>query len=149
MVTTRQIIDILLIEDDPNDAELAVRELKKHNLINNIIHLKNGDDAINYFFEGNNIKDCDFPKIILLDLKLPKIPGSEVLRQLKSNVNTKNIPVIVMTSSKENRDLQECYSLGANSYIVKPVEFDSFAKVVKEVGLYWMITNTPHISFRH
>lgn len=143
MITHKEIVDILLVEDDPNDAELTIRELTKHNLINNITHIKNGDDAINYFFSGNEIKDFSCPRMILLDLKLPKIPGSEVLRQLKANIDTQSIPIVVMTSSKENRDLEECYSLGANSYIVKPVEFDSFANVVKEVGLYWILINTP------
>jgi two-component system, response regulator len=141
MIEQRKIVDILLIEDDPNDAELAIRQLNKHNLVNCIIHLKDGDAALSYFFDEGRVKDFDRPKVILLDLKLPKISGIEVLRHLKANPNTKKLPVIVMTSSQQQSDLTECYELGVNSYIVKPVEFTNFAKVIREVGLYWLLVN--------
>ncbi|MBI3520461.1 MAG: response regulator [Bacteroidetes bacterium] len=138
--------DILLIEDNMHDAELAIRALKKNNLANNLIHLKDGAEAIDYIFgEGNfsgrNLEDI--PKVILLDLKMPKVNGIEVLARLKSDERTRKIPVVILTSSKEDPDIQTCYDLGANSYVVKPVEFTEFVKVVSDLGLYWMIINQP------
>ena len=137
-------VEILLVEDNDNDAELALRALKKNNIVNNIIHLKDGPEAIDYVFskgefEGRGIENT--PKIILLDLKLPKLTGLEVLKAIKSDERTKMIPVIMLTSSKEEPDIEKAYLLGANSYIVKPVEFDRFIDAMKNVGYYWMLIN--------
>jgi two-component system, response regulator len=141
-------LDILLIEDSMNDAEMAMRALKKDNLINRILHLQDGSLALQFLFgtgkyEGRNVHNK--PKVILLDLKMPKVDGIEVLKQIKSHDLTKQIPVVVLTSSKENPDVEKCYELGVNSYIVKPVEFENFTKAVTEVGLYWTLFNHfPH-----
>ena len=137
-------LDILLIEDNMNDAEMAMRALKKGNLVNRILHLQDGSLALQFLFgtgkyEGRNVNNK--PKVILLDLKMPKVDGIEVLKQLKSHDLTKQIPVVVLTSSKENPDVEKCYELGVNSYIVKPVEFENFTKAVTEVGLYWTLFN--------
>lgn len=137
-------IEIILIEDNQDDARLAIRELKKNNLANNLIHLKDGEEAMNYFFGSDNTKKTDkkkLPKLVLLDLKMPKVSGIEVLRELRKNEFTKSIPVVVFTSSLEERDISESYELGVNSYIVKPVDFLKFAEVIKEVGLYWLLIN--------
>jgi CheY-like chemotaxis protein len=141
-------VEILLIEDNMNDAELAIRALRKANINNHLIHLKNGAEALEFLFgtgkfEGRDISNK--PKVILLDLKMPKVDGLEVLAQIKANELTKPIPVVVLTSSKEHPDIKRAYSLGANSYIVKPVEFDEFTKVITELGLYWLIKNQPHV----
>lgn len=141
--------DILLIEDNMHDAELAIRSLKKNNLINNLIHLKDGAEAIDFLFgegsfSGRNVEEV--PKVILLDLKMPKVNGIEVLTRLKSDERTKKIPVVILTSSKEDPDIQTCYGLGANSYVVKPVEFSEFAKAVSDLGMYWMLINQPPIN---
>jgi CheY-like chemotaxis protein len=139
-------IEILLVEDNPDDAELTLRALRKHNLANRVCHVKDGEEALDYIFgtgshAGRDINDP--PRVILLDLKLPKVDGIEVLRRIKSDGKTRCTPVVVLTSSHEDRDLAECYRLGANSYIVKPVEFDSFIKTVTELSLYWMLLNKP------
>jgi CheY-like chemotaxis protein len=139
-------VEILLIEDNPNDAELTMRSFKKNNITNNVLHLKDGAAALEFLFgsgefAGRNVNNK--PKVILLDLKMPKVDGVEVLQKIKANDNTKSIPVVVLTSSKEDPDIQRCYMLGANSYIVKPVDFDSFQKVVTQLGLYWMLLNQP------
>lgn len=139
-------VEILLIEDNPNDAELTMRSFKKNNITNNVLHLKDGAAALEFLFAsgefaGRNVNNK--PKVILLDLKMPKVDGVEVLQKIKANENTKSIPVVVLTSSKEDPDIQRCYMLGANSYIVKPVDFDSFQKVVTQLGLYWMLLNQP------
>jgi two-component system response regulator len=139
-------IDILLIEDNENDAELAIRALQKNNVARNIIHLKDGEDALDFLFgkgqyEGRNINNK--PQVILLDLKMPKVSGLEVLEQIKSNELTKTIPVVMLTSSKEHPDVAKAYLLGANSYIVKPVDFDNFRKVVNELGIYWLHLSQP------
>ena len=141
-------VDIILIEDNKNDAELAIRALRKGNLNNSLIHLKNGVEALELLFgsgkfEGKDIRNQ--PKLILLDLKMPKIDGFEVLTQIKANEVTKAIPVVILTSSKEPRDIKRAYSLGANSYIVKPVEFDEFSNVVTKLGRYWLLKNQPLI----
>jgi two-component system response regulator len=140
----KQNTNILLIEDNLHDAEMAIRALKKNNLVNNLIHLKDGAEAIDFIFAegkfaGRNI--ADVPKVILLDLKMPKVNGIEVLKRIKSDERTKKIPVVVLTSSKEDPDIEICYALGANSYVVKPVEFDEFQKAVSNLGLYWLIVN--------
>jgi two-component system response regulator len=140
--------DILLIEDSTHDAELAIRALQKNNLVNNLVHLKNGAEALDYIFAEGKYADrniLNLPKMILLDLKMPKIGGIEVLKRLKSDERTKRIPVVILTSSKEDPDINICYDLGANSYIVKPVEFDDFVKAVSNLGLYWMILNQPPV----
>jgi CheY-like chemotaxis protein len=137
-------VEILLVEDNPRDVEMTMRALKKHNISNNIYVVKDGAEALDFVFgtgayAGRNM--LHKPKVILLDLKLPKVDGIEVLRRIKSDERTKVIPVAVLTSSREDRDLEECYKLGANSYIVKPVEFESFVKAVSELGLYWLLLN--------
>ena len=140
-------VEILLIEDNMNDAELAIRALKKNNLVNNLVHLKDGAEALDFIFaEGkySNRDSDNIPKVILLDLKMPKVSGIEVLQRLKADERTKKIPVVVLTSSKEDPDIKICYNLGANSYVVKPVDFDSFVKAVNDLGMYWMLLNQPH-----
>jgi two-component system, response regulator len=139
-------IEIILVEDNPDDAALTIRALKKQNLGNKLVHLKDGADALDFIFgtgeyAGRSIENT--PKVILLDLKMPKVGGIEVLRKIKSDPLTKNIPVVVLTSSAEDPDIKKCYELGANSYMVKPVEFDNFAKSVADLGLYWMVLNRP------
>ena len=138
--------EILLVEDNINDAELAIRALRKNNIANYIIHLKDGAAALDFIFcngqyQGRNINNI--PKVILLDLKMPRVSGIEVLEKLKSNELTKKIPVVILTSSKEHPDLEKCYQLGANSYIVKPVDYDKFTKTVNELGIHWMMINQP------
>lgn len=137
-------IEILLVEDNINDAELTMRALRSNKIANQIFHLKDGAEAIDFIFgigqyEGRDTNDL--PKVILLDLKMPKVSGIEVLKKLKSEEATKSIPVVVLTSSKEDPDVRICYEFGANSYIVKPVDFDNFQKVVADLGLYWLILN--------
>lgn len=137
-------IEILLVEDNPNDAEMTIRALRKSSMANRIIHLKDGAEALDFIygkgmFEGRDTRAI--PKVILLDLKMPKVDGIEVLRNLKSNESTKSIPVVVLTSSKEDPDIRACYDLGVNSYIVKPVGFDNFLKAISELGFYWLVLN--------
>jgi len=137
-------VEILLVEDNMSDAELTIRALKKNNLANKLVHLEDGQEALDFIFaEGNysQRKIADTPKLILLDLKMPKINGIQVLQKIKSDERTKKIPVIVLTSSKEDPDIQECYLLGANSYVVKPVQFEKFLDAVSQLGLYWMLIN--------
>ncbi len=139
-------IEILLVEDNMNDAELTIRSLKTNNVANKIFHLKDGAQAMDYLFGTGQFSKRnlnDKPKVILLDLKMPKIDGFEVLEKIKSNEMTKRIPVVILTSSKEDPDIERCYWLGANSYIVKPVDFEGFRKVVAELGLYWVVINQP------
>jgi two-component system, response regulator len=137
-------IDILLVEDNPTDAELCIRSLKKHNLANNLVWVKDGAEALDFLWcrgEFAGRRDTQRPRLILLDLKLPKVGGLEVLRQLKADETLKNIPVVVLTSSQEDRDLAECYSLGANGYVTKPVEFSDFSDAVIKLGLFWLLVN--------
>ena len=138
-------VDILLVEDNPHDAELTLRALKKHNLANQVHVARDGEEALDFLFgaDSSSGTKCNRLKVILLDLKLPKVSGIEVLRQLKSDARCKKIPVVVLTSSQEDQDIQECYKLGVNSYVVKPVEFEAFAKTVADMGLYWMLVNKP------
>jgi CheY-like chemotaxis protein len=139
-------VEILLVEDNPNDVELTLRALKKRNLANKVHVVKDGAEALEFIFGTGTYAERDInqiPKVILLDLKLPKVDGLEVLRKVKSDERTKVIPVVVLTSSKEESDLVESYRLGANSYITKPVDFDKFAQTVSEMGLYWLLVNQP------
>ena len=141
-------VEILLVEDNATDAELAVRALKKSNFANKLVWVKDGAAALDFIFARGEYAERPLqngPKVILLDLRLPKVDGMEVLRQIKANPITKAIPVVVLTSSKEDRDVAESYRLGVNSYIGKPVEFDEFAKVVSELGLYWLLVNKPPV----
>jgi CheY-like chemotaxis protein len=140
-------VEVLLVEDNPNDAELTLRALKKKNLANKLFHVKDGAEAVDFVFAQGafaNRRVENRPKVVLLDLKLPKVDGIEVLRKIKSDERTKNIPVVVMTSSREDRDLATCYDLGVNGYVVKPVEFGDFVRAVSELGFYWLLLNeTP------
>lgn len=139
-------VEILLVEDNMNDAELTIRALKKKNLANNLVHLKDGAQALDFIFAKGEYAGRDvsnIPKVILLDLKMPKVNGMEVLAQVRADERTKKIPVVVLTSSKEDPDVSECYKLGANSYIVKPVEFDNFHEAVTSLGYYWLLVNVP------
>ena len=141
-------VEILLVEDNPNDAELALRALKKNNLANKIHHVKDGAEALEFIFargaySGRNIGNK--PKVVFLDLKLPKVDGLEVLRKIKSDERTRIIPIVVLTSSHEERDMVESYKFGVNSYIVKPVDFDKFMKAVADLGMYWMLLNKQPI----
>ena len=133
-------VEILLVEDNPDDAGLTIRALKKYNLSNQLLHLTDGEEAINFIF-GEKMNGL--PKVILLDLKMPKVDGIEVLRKLKSDETKKIIPVVVLTSSKEEKDIIESYKLGVNAYIVKPVDFDKFVKAISEIGLFWLLLNQP------
>lgn len=141
---SKTVVEILLVEDNPNDAELAIRALKKNKIANNVEHVIDGEIALDFLLARNEYSDRninDVPRLILLDLKLPKVDGLEVLRVIKANPITKVIPVVVLTSSKEEKDLIESYNLGVNSYIVKPVDFDKFIEAVRELGMYWLILN--------
>lgn len=142
-------VEILLVEDNPTDAELCIRALKKSNLANKLVWVKDGAEALDFIFakgaySGRN--GLSVPKVILLDLRLPKVDGMEVLRQIKADQRSRAIPVVVLTSSKEDRDVAQSYQLGVNSFISKPVEFDEFAKTVSELGLYWLLMNHPPVA---
>jgi two-component system, response regulator len=140
-------VEILMVEDNPSDVKLTMRALKKNNLVNNIKVVNDGSEALDYIFAKNIYAErviTDVPKVIFLDLKLPKINGLEVLEKIKSDERTKSIPVVVLTSSAEDRDLKRCYELGVNSYIVKPVAFEKFVEAVSSLGFYWLLLNkTP------
>ena len=137
-------VDVLLVEDNPDDAGLILRELKKNRLGNNVIHIKDGAEALDFIFVKGKYSDRkieDKPKVILLDLKMPKVDGLQVLRAIREDARTKLIPVVVMTSSREERDIVESYSLGVNAYVVKPVGFEDFSKAVIELGMFWVLVN--------
>lgn len=139
-----QKVEILLVEDNLSDEELTMRALKKYKLSNNIFVVRDGAEALDYIFSTGQYTDRDsnnHPKVILLDLKLPKVDGLEVLRRIKADPKTKHIPVVVLTSSSEERDVVESYKLGANSYIVKPVDFKQFTESIRELGMYWLLLN--------
>lgn len=141
-----ELVEILLVEDNPQDLELALRALRRFNLRNRIQVARDGEEALNFIFcesafSDRNIEDP--PKVILLDLKLPKVDGLEVLKRIKSDPRTCAIPVVVLTSSKEQKDIVESYQLGVNSYIVKPVNFERFAEAVQQLGMYWLLLNHP------
>ena len=140
---------ILLVEDNPDDIELTLRALKKNNILNKVVVANDGVEALDYLFatgayEGRNTSDI--PQVLLLDLKLPKVDGLEVLRQIRNYGPTKLLPVVVLTSSREEQDLIASYQLGANSYIRKPVDFTKFIEAVKQLGLYWLVLNEPPIT---
>ena len=139
-------IEILFVEDNPADAELTLRAFSKSKLANKIYHVEDGEEALDFIYAKRKFaerRDSSKPKLIILDLKLPKIDGLEVLKVLKSDESTKIIPIVVLTSSKEEKDIIESYKLGVNSYISKPVDFDKFMSSVKELGFYWLILNQP------
>ncbi len=142
--------DILLVEDNPNDVELELRALKKHNLANSVFVVKDGAEALDYLFGtglyANHREQYTRPKVVLLDLKLPKVSGLEVLKKIREHELTKTLPVVILTSSNEEKDLLEGYKLGVNSYIVKPIEFDKLIQATSELGLYWLLLNKPPIS---
>ena len=136
--------EILLVEDSPYDAELTIRELTRRHLANKLVHLKDGAEAMDFIFGTGAYAHRDItqhPKVLLLDLKLPKVDGLEVLKAIKADERTRTIPVVIMTSSKEQRDVVESYHLGVNSYVVKPVDFDQFSKAVSDLGCYWVLLN--------
>jgi len=133
-------VEILLVEDNAQDAELTLRALKQRNLANRVHVCRDGAEAIDFF---DDVGAGATPKVVLLDLKLPKVDGLEVLQRLKRDARTKTIPVVVLTSSREEPDIEKAYALGANSYIVKPVDFEAFARAVSDVGLYWLLLNHP------
>ena len=139
-------IEILLAEDKQSDAEMTIRAIRKNKVENSIVHVTDGKAVLDFLFGEGKFAGRDIskkPKFILLDLKMPKLNGIEVLKRIKGNDDTKKIPVVVLTSSKEDPDIEQCYLLGVNSYIVKPVVFEDFMKVVSDLGLYWMLHNQP------
>jgi len=141
-------VEIVMIEDNPNDAELITRALRKHNLANKIVHLKDGAEALEFLLSPNDPvhqSDRGVPRVVLLDIKLPKIDGMEVLRMMKSDARTRDIPVVILTSSSEDRDIKEAYRLGVNSFVTKPIKFDEFAAVVAKLGIYWVMLNEPPV----
>jgi FOG: CheY-like receiver len=140
-------VELLLVEDNIHDAELAIRHLTRNNLANNLFHVKDGEEALEFIFGTGRYASREGvmqrPRIVLLDIQMPKVNGIEVLQKLKSDPRTRSIPVVILTSSKEDPDIQRCYDLGANSYIVKPVNFEGFASAIKNLGYYWLLLNQP------
>ena len=141
------LIEVLLVEDNINDAELTIRELKKNNMADNLAHVKDGEEALDFICATGKFADSRnihyLPKVILLDIQMPKVNGIEVLEKLKADPRTSAIPVVILTSSNESPDIKKCYKLGANSYIVKPVNFNEFTQVIRNLGLYWLLLNRP------
>ena len=151
MTTQTDDVEILLVEDHPTDAELAILALKERNLANKLVWVKDGEEALDFLFAtgtyaGRRVENG--PRVVLLDLRLPKVDGLEVLRRIKADERTKRIPVVVVTSSKEDRDVVASYDLGVNSFISEPVEFDEFARVVSDLGFYWLFINRPPIPVK-
>lgn len=138
-------VEILLVEDNISDAELTIRELKRHHMANNLVHVKDGEEALEFIFGTGRYagqrENFLLPKVVLLDIQMPKVNGIEVLQQLKQNPLTQLLPVVILTSSKESPDIKRCYELGANSYIVKPVNFERFAEAIRNLGFYWLLLN--------
>ena len=139
-------VEILLVEDNPNDVELAVHAFQKHKLANNIEIARDGQEALDYLFGGNGRTPGVRPRMMLLDLKLPKVDGLQVLREVRATESLKHLPIVILTSSREERDIVESYDLGVNSYIVKPVDFDKFVETVQTLGLYWLLINEPPVA---
>ena len=140
------VVEVLLVEDNPRDAELTIRALKKHNLANQLFHVEDGAEALDFLFGRGNFEGHEIdhpPKVVLLDLKLPKVNGLEVLRAMKASERTRSIPVVVVTSSAEDPDIRTAYQLGVNSYVVKPVQFEAFMEAMSKVGIYWLMVNHP------
>jgi two-component system response regulator len=140
------VVEVLLVEDNPRDAELTIRALKRHNLANQLFHVSDGAEALDFLFGRGQYagrKTNAAPKVVLLDLKLPKVNGLEVLRRMKENPHLRTIPVVVVTSSEEDPDMQTAYELGVNSYVVKPVQFDGFMEAMSKLGVYWLMLNHP------
>lgn len=138
---------ILLVEDNPNDVELTIRVLKKNNVLNEVVVAQDGAEALDYLFGTGKYADCDtsiLPEVVLLDLKLPKVDGLEVLKRIREDKRTKFLPVVILTSSDEQRDLVSSYKLGANSYVRKPVDFEQFREAIKQLRVYWLLVNTPY-----
>jgi CheY-like chemotaxis protein len=150
-MSANESIDVLLVEDNPNDAELTMRTLKKHNLANRLVWVKDGEAALDYLFHRGEYAESSagLPRVVLLDLHLPKVEGMEVLAQVRANRATEDLPVVILTSSKEEKDLVAAYKLGVNSYVSKPVAFEDFAKTVAEMGLYWLLINQVSPEIRH
>jgi two-component system response regulator len=145
---TENLVEILLVEDNPNDVALALHAFKKSNLTNRIQVVRDGAEALEFLFRTGQFegRSNGTPKVVLLDLKLPKVDGLEVLQRLRANPSTKQLPVVILTSSREERDIVESYNLGVNSYIVKPVDFEQFTEVVRQLGFYWALLNQPPIE---
>jgi two-component system, response regulator len=141
-------VEILLVDDNALDAELAMRGLKEHNLANNVVWVKDGEQALDYVYRRGEFagRAGSGPRLILLDLKMPKIDGIEVTRALKADETTRHIPIVIMTSSEEEKDITESYKLGVNSYIVKPLDFDALAEVASRAGYYWLAINRAPTS---
>jgi two-component system response regulator len=142
----RDVVEVLLVEDNPQDAELTIRALRRHNLANQLFHVEDGAEALDFLFgrgkyEGRRTDVS--PKVVLLDLKLPKVNGLEVLRSMKSDPQLQTIPVVMVTSSAEHPDVKAAYNLGANGYVIKPVQFDAFMEAMSKVGVYWLMVNHP------
>jgi len=145
-MTDMQAVDVLLVEDNQQDAELTIRSLKKHKLANNISVVEDGAEALDFIFCKGKYSERDIkhpPRVIFLDLKLPLVGGLEVLRAVKQDERTRSVPVVVVTSSREDPDVKAAYELGANSYVVKPVDFESFTEAIGKLGLYWLLINQP------
>ncbi len=143
-MTNEDAVEILLVEDDPSDAELTLRALGRHNLADGVVHVTDGQQALDFLF-GTGLSEgtARMPRVVLLDLKLPRVSGIEVLERIRADERTRVLPVVVLTSSTEERDLVETYQLGVNSYVAKPVDFARFMDAVKDIGLYWMLLNQP------
>jgi CheY-like chemotaxis protein len=145
---TENVVEILLAEDNPNDVELTLHTLRKHNLANRIHVVRDGAEALEFLFCTGTYAQRDIaqgPKVVLLDLKLPLVDGLEVLQRIKGSPRTRTIPVVVLTSSREERDIVESYRLGVNSYITKPVDFEQFTEAVRALGMYWVLLNQPPV----
>ena len=146
MTYSDNVVEVLLVEDNPRDAELTIRALKKKNLANSLHHVEDGVEALDFLFARGRYSDRntnDTPKVVLLDLKLPRIDGLEVLTAIKADERTQSIPVVIITSSAEDPDVKKAYQLGANSYVIKPVQFDAFMEAMVRVGIYWLMVNHP------
>lgn len=150
MVMSDEIVDILLVEDNPSDAELAIHALKNANLANHLEWVKDGEAALDFLFCRGEFaaRANHMPKVVLLDLRLPKVDGIDVLRAIRANEHTRELPVVVLTSSKEERDIVSTYKLGVNSFVAKPVAFNDFAKTVAELGMYWVLVNKSPVDLK-